>query len=668
MYHRHANGGSAQWIANSSQEDGLLLTRSQVRRIARELDDSHYAIDPKDGPASQLMSILRRLSNEGHLQYTALFHEVTTTTMVAVSKLELRKKQKELREKMEAEAAEGLIELSQMSHHTEFENVDTTDCQFPTNVDVESSTAGGSTFEISSSLDKLSLQSILLGIKHRLKVGKKVLLAVAWTRADERRLFELFPEVLVVDVTFGTNDEARPQWGSAAFDGNMKVFTPVRAFLPSQCKWVFDWLFGSSMPFLLGKDTLSRIRLVLSDGNEKIYSAFGACQKTLYPNARHSLCIYHLVTKHLGEKIKPQLLDPSDTTCAAFIQTFKLWLFSWMQFGGVESNEEFEVSHSLLRQWLLGFKRSANRSLSHNAVVLEKFLVKSILPLKERWLYPLRMQSGLRTFNQKTSSPVEGVFHTVKYKSSKKVTPNMSIRESFQTQDVQVSGRMKIWTRNTFQELLSKHPLWIRGSITSDHVTTMGESLLQQRLSQRENYLVRVISSSCIEVVRKPGTAPTYCADCQISKDHLCLACTSTSPIPRFRRVRRVTFLKLSATHLVVTCDCCGFLDTGIPCQHMVKLFPVVRPHHFSIRWLKSYSAAFSEVENKHSWYKHGQQDQRLVISAEEHKEIISHASKDSDISMGIICSKHECQTKLVHKVKQKRTDGMDLMFGVNRF
>jgi hypothetical protein len=29
--------------------------------------------------------------------------------------------------------------------------------------------------------------------------------AVVWVRADEQRLFELFPEVLMLDITFGTN-------------------------------------------------------------------------------------------------------------------------------------------------------------------------------------------------------------------------------------------------------------------------------------------------------------------------------------------------------------------------------------------------------------------------------------------------------------------------------
>ena len=86
--------------------------------------------------------------------------------------------------------------------------------------------------------DHLSLGAILEPIRNRLTVGKKVLLAVAWCREDELPLFDLYPEVLMFDVTFGTNNEGRPMGITASPDGDMNVFTPIRAFLPSQCRWV----------------------------------------------------------------------------------------------------------------------------------------------------------------------------------------------------------------------------------------------------------------------------------------------------------------------------------------------------------------------------------------------------------------------------------------------
>ena len=87
--------------------------------------------------------------------------------------------------------------------------------------------------------DKIALGELVSAVTDgkELKKGTKILLAVAWCRKDERRLFEMFPEVLMFDVTHSTNTEARPLGLSASIDHNMKVFTPFRVFMPSECQW-----------------------------------------------------------------------------------------------------------------------------------------------------------------------------------------------------------------------------------------------------------------------------------------------------------------------------------------------------------------------------------------------------------------------------------------------
>lgn len=75
----------------------------------------------------------------------------------------------------------------------------------------------------------------------------------------------------------------------------METFTPVRAFLPSECQWVFHWLWASAIPFLLGPENIRRIQLVLSDGDPKIYIPFDSLKENLYPSAIHGLCGFHLI-------------------------------------------------------------------------------------------------------------------------------------------------------------------------------------------------------------------------------------------------------------------------------------------------------------------------------------------------------------------------------------
>ena len=63
------------------------------------------------------------------------------------------------------------------------------------------------THELNTDESQLAFVETLTSLSQKLTEGTKVLLGVAWCRNDERKLFEQFPEVLMLDVTFGTNAE-----------------------------------------------------------------------------------------------------------------------------------------------------------------------------------------------------------------------------------------------------------------------------------------------------------------------------------------------------------------------------------------------------------------------------------------------------------------------------
>ena len=54
------------------------------------------------------------------------------------------------------------------------------------------------------------------------------MLGVAWCRNDERKLFEQFPEVLMLDVTFGTNAETRPLGLTASVSAGAELHDVAR--------------------------------------------------------------------------------------------------------------------------------------------------------------------------------------------------------------------------------------------------------------------------------------------------------------------------------------------------------------------------------------------------------------------------------------------------------
>ena len=85
------------------------------------------------------------------------------------------------------------------------------------------------------------------------------------------------------DVTHQTNEEKRPLGIAAAVDQNMEIFTPFRVFMPSQQQWVFDWIFRSCIPVLMGPHILERTQLVLTDGDKQMYGAFDNVRKRFIP-------------------------------------------------------------------------------------------------------------------------------------------------------------------------------------------------------------------------------------------------------------------------------------------------------------------------------------------------------------------------------------------------
>ena len=71
-----------------------------------------------------------------------------------------------------------------------------------------------------------------------------MLIAVVWILPEEKRLFNMYPEVLYIDVTSDTNKEKRPLFTITGRTALGTMFTLTRAYLPNQTAWMFRWLFS----------------------------------------------------------------------------------------------------------------------------------------------------------------------------------------------------------------------------------------------------------------------------------------------------------------------------------------------------------------------------------------------------------------------------------------
>jgi hypothetical protein len=106
----------------------------------------------------------------------------------------------------------------------------------------------------------------------KLDDSEAMLLFVAWGSDEDFRYITMFPKVFSIDTTYGTNREKRPLLVFAGTDNNRKNFTALSAFLPSECEWVFRYVFEIAIPSLIGEATVERINQINTDGDRQIYN------------------------------------------------------------------------------------------------------------------------------------------------------------------------------------------------------------------------------------------------------------------------------------------------------------------------------------------------------------------------------------------------------------
>ena len=128
-------------------------------------------------------------------------------------------------------------------------------------------------------------------------------MGIAWVIPCEKRLFEMFPQVVLVDTTNDTNNEGRPLLTMTGKDSNGKMFTFLRAFLPNEKGWVFRWVFSVVMPRLFGNTILNRIQVIVTDGDSQEYGQLDNAISEFMPHITRVRCMGGTLYKKVGNHI-----------------------------------------------------------------------------------------------------------------------------------------------------------------------------------------------------------------------------------------------------------------------------------------------------------------------------------------------------------------------------
>ena len=109
-------------------------------------------------------------------------------------------------------------------------------------------------------------------IAMNLQQEQKYMMSFAWVNPKEVYILDAFPEVIMIDTTEKTNNEKRQLLTACAKDSNGNMFIFLRVFMPNQQSWMFRWVFSVVFPRLIPKHILTKVRIVITDGDPQEFS------------------------------------------------------------------------------------------------------------------------------------------------------------------------------------------------------------------------------------------------------------------------------------------------------------------------------------------------------------------------------------------------------------
>ena len=92
------------------------------------------------------------------------------------------------------------------------------------------------------------------------KDDTQILLALSVASDKMMRMVHMFPEVIFMDVTSGTNKQKRDLFLMVVKDGNGETYVGNVTVIPSQLRWVFMKIYKSFFLYLYGEVKVSRFQ------------------------------------------------------------------------------------------------------------------------------------------------------------------------------------------------------------------------------------------------------------------------------------------------------------------------------------------------------------------------------------------------------------------------
>ena len=402
--------------------------------------------------------------------------------------------------------------------------------------------------------------------------------AIAWSNAKELRLFKLFPEVIHCDATCDTNNSKNHLITFTGRTSTGKQFIFLRIWVVNQRRVMFKWIFSSVLINFVREEFFDYVKLCMVDGDPQQGSEMAIAIKNYMKNAFDGRCSRHIITQGWKRRIPGCHCVPSNLReeFKVIESRIKSWLYSFTKPGYVEDEMEYELSKKLLFSYLRSSTVARVFDSNDNLIrtVLD-FVTNYVLVYTDNIAYFKR--KAHRHYDVSSNNAHEGTNYGLKSHSAS-VKPCQKLDSAGKSLTLQGVLKVNDIESAALRDFTVKS-LWSQLP-TANHVTELADGILHSTMSRIDEYTCVSVGARKWQVFYTDHYATEFEAD-----DLNC-------PIPRFRRIRTITWSSENVLH----CSCCGFERTGLGCVHIAsvirKYFPNWKGythHDVSIRWWTMY-------------------------------------------------------------------------------
>ena len=414
----------------------------------------------------------------------------------------------------------------------------------------------------------------------QLRQDQNLFIACGWMTKKERRLFRLFPDVLKVDVVKGTNQEDRPLLTVSVRTSQGKYIVVCRMLLSHERKISFRWVFHHALPTLAGRQYMTRVKAIMTDGDSHEMEELDLAIDQYMPQCRRIRCGWHIVFKGFRRRValENMINKRYKKRYQRFTRAVRNWCYTFMRPGYCETQYELTVSKCILLSYLHS-KHVRIFLDGQKRLMVQEYLTSGVFPHDKYFCHVHRR--NLRCYEECTNSSHEGTNNGLKQHScpaarngtiattamNLKLQSDIAIDHEFRKLNTQLEGR----------------PVWNETNAGDEsalvELTTFAQDLVADQWQQGRSYNIRRSQSQDHKwYVRYKDTE----GEKSVNVLH-----------PVWRRTWEVT-MDTSSKRLL--CSCGHFERRGLPCRHQAAVFryedPVSTGFSFrdcSVVWWKRY-------------------------------------------------------------------------------